>query len=519
MSLCMIFYDALTLSWELFERLNAPFFMAMRWVSAIFWTLDSGMSFLTAVYIRGELQTGLHDIAHQYLTTWFFFDLICTVPLWIVIFEEDDESKFTSAFRLAKMLRYARLIRLAKFKHLLDALLSRINSITALLAARSFNELLFLALWVHVSGSMWYFLGTYDDGWVFDHGFAGATPSYRYLVSIHWSAAQLQGSTDMTPGSTAAERAYAVITIFLSVVILARFVSRLTNIMIELHEVYSQNNQNSTIRTYFDKHGVSTDLQMRVRTYVEASQRGRSMQRQDQEESLVLQVLPTAMRRQVIMESRALYISSNPPLLATQVSSPRCFERLCCDCLQTVWMIPDEQLFSFGELCSSMYFVAEGRMCYLKYCFALRNFATPGTMKLSKARTKTMEKDTGACIERLCHQGKALSEAVLWTNWVHCGDATAQSHAALLKLNTVDFQAVTSSYTVVDRVMKRHAQLFVKILNKVERMQRSDLFDSVVVIDADEQDNPAKFMKRMHATHASKADSWISHMPGIHHVI
>jgi len=270
---------------------------------------------------------------------------------------------------------------------------------------------------------------------------------------------------------------------------MARFVSGLTNVMIELHELAQQSNKSQIVQMYFQKHGVSADLQMRVRAYVEATQRGSSMQKQDQEEEKVLQILPTFMRRKVIEETRSAYLCLNPIFFAVKTSNLKCSERMCCDVLHQVWLAPDEQIFSFGEACNCMYVVGSGKVSYLKYSRILARLATRSSMV-------SLESRNAARNDNLCFEGKGLCEAVLWTHWVHRGDCTSSSHASLFKLQASDFQAVVSAFSVVNSVVRIHASLFVHMLNEQGRKGSSDLFDSMNMLEQeDERANPSRFPK------------------------
>jgi len=505
LSLFTLMYDVITLSIELFQPLRSPFFEAMRWTSSFFWLLDIIVSFLTAVYIDGELHTSLYAIGRRYVRTWFVFDILCTVPPILFASVEDDsaENDFASFVRLLKMLRYSRIIRLTKSIQMIDQLLNMVNSTTLLLAMRCCNEVIAMAFWVHISGSIWYILGTSDTtGWVYEQGFDTSSAVQRYLVSIHWSAAQLQGGTDIFPGTSPGERAYAVVQIFLSVVLLARFVSKLTNVMLELHEIYAEQNQTSTIRNYFERQGVSAELQMKVRAYLEASKRGRTLQRQDKEGSAVLQSLPTAMKRQVIVETRGKHINVNPIMLAIQISSARCFERLSCDALQPTWMHPDEQLFCFGDLCTKMHFVGDGTLAYLKYLGSLHGLCGAPEQEdrgyISRNPSQGFHAGAGFGRQLIIQKDtRTLCEAVLWTNWIHCGDAVSRRYTLIFSLSAADFHALTACYAVVNTIMKQQARLFVDVLNNMDRSLRSDLLDSTSIVAEDEKANPAKKFRRL----------------------
>merc|ERR1712032_322492 len=117
---------------------------------------------------------------------------------------------------------------------------------------------------------------------------------------------------------------------------------------------------------------------MRVRSFIDMSRLKVSMQEEDEKELVVLKHLPTSMRRQVIKESHSWYLISNPVFLGMKSCNDRCLERICCDALRSLWVIPDETVFNFGEIGVGMYFVTRGKLNYLRYPALLHNFTMNG---------------------------------------------------------------------------------------------------------------------------------------------
>jgi len=72
--------------------------------------------------------------------------------------------------------------------------------------------------------------------------------------------------------------------------------------------------------------------------------------------------------------------------------------------------------------------------------------------------------------------GHRLCEAVIWCNWTHRGDLTAQSTASTLELPYLAFEDLITRYPQLKQIANIHCALFV---NMVNASPRSDLFDSV----------------------------------------
>merc|ERR1712032_830881 len=99
-------------------------------------------------------------------------------------------------------------------------------------------------------------------------------PAYQYLCSMHWAISQLQGSTDIVPGSSHGERVMAILTIAVSVGLLAKFVSALTNLTMQLHALSNRYSLLLKISAYLNKHEIPGELRTRVKRCVEGTQRG-----------------------------------------------------------------------------------------------------------------------------------------------------------------------------------------------------------------------------------------------------
>merc|ERR1719401_1718808 len=141
------------------------------------------------------------------------------------------------ALKYLRMLRFLRLLRLAKFERMLSDALAAINSPVLLLVLGMVKLMVSLILLSHVNACLWFHVGhTASHSWAVH--FSDDTMAYQYFTSMHWALAQFQGTSEIIPGHTIQERAYAVCTVLFSLLILATFVSSLTNKMMQLHRLH-----------------------------------------------------------------------------------------------------------------------------------------------------------------------------------------------------------------------------------------------------------------------------------------
>merc|ERR1712039_624790 len=72
-------------------------------------------------------------------------------------------------------------------------------------------------------------------------------------------------------------------------------------------------------------------------------------------------------------------------------------------------------------------------------------------------------------------EGQWISEATLWTQWVHAGDLIATNDCRLFALDANEFQKIASHFEN-DEWTRGYATQFVKALNRVKEEELSDMF-------------------------------------------
>lgn len=337
-----------------------------------------------------------------------------------------------------------------------------------------------LTLWMHASGSAWYWVGLAEEGWAVLHDLEDRWP-LNYLVSVHWASSQLQGgNTNIMPGDSNVEWAFALTHAVISVVVLTTFISKLTTVMQTMEMIKTKTNrQVSMVRRYCEVHFISTALSLRVRKYVEWKQAVDAKQLHDANENELMQVLPIDLRRALLGETRSPLLSKHMVFLACRESNVRFFQRLCCDVMTPVSHLPDVNIFSYGMLCTRMYFVVAGEASYLKYGAVLRALMTNGSLH-QRGRTSVQEAQERYRRIRLLplQNGAVLCEPVIWTRWVHFGDLSSTTHVNLLALEVERFENLVQSYPPVQMSLLTHAARFVAGLNNQTASELGDMWDT-----------------------------------------
>merc|ERR1740129_1393343 len=113
--------------------------------------------------------------------------------------------------------------------------------------------------------------------------------------------------------------------------------------------------------------------------------------------------------------------------------------------------VPGEFVFAHGDQCLSMYFVVTGQMRYA-------------------SRVPVRHGSTDDCMhaERL-GANKWVSEAVLWTEWTHCGDFLGLADCSLFALLASKFANVINQNPLAHLTACVYAIKFVVALNFDDR--------------------------------------------------
>merc|ERR1711862_999019 len=95
----------------------------------------------------------------------------------------------------------------------------------------------------------------------------------------------------------------------------------------------------------------------------------------------VIRVLPAFLRRALLCESRLPLLRENVFFRSWVGFHWRSFERACCDAFHASSYHPDEDIFAYGEFCSSMYLARTGTMMYRVYAGTVFERLDPKSLK------------------------------------------------------------------------------------------------------------------------------------------
>lgn len=452
LGVALMCYDLAYIPLAVFDPGDNTVTQFLGFFAQTYWTMDIMMSFITGVTLSGELVMNPTRIAEAYLKGWFVFDVVVTTLLWITELMGNQHG----GMKAVRFVRMIRLLRLAKFERLLGEALEFINSSTLILCCSIFKIMLYLITLNHFVACLWYHIGDIPQGWVQVRGINKSTLGYKYLSAMHWALTQFQGTSDIVPGSTSPERMFAVLFLVLALIILASFVSTLTNMTLQLQSLKDERNrQQRSIRVYLMQNKISRELAMRVKRYVEWRLNFLNNQETDLE---TLKMLPPALVMELLYEVRGQSAVSHDFMRALERNFIQCFKRLCYEALVSMAQAPGELIFGPSEECKSMYFIIRGRLQY-----------TPRVVNKARGVNSYDIKPR----DWLC-------EATLWVNWQHCGDLIALSDASAVALIANKFRDVLRSHPQAHAAGVIYGRAFVEALNRFGK-NYTDFIDGPLV--------------------------------------
>lgn len=352
--------------------IDEPWFWIERFLDVSF-TIDIILNFFTS-YKHENLDQStaptLRATSLRYLTTYFTFDLIATLP-WDLFAKQDSDKP-----SLLQMFRFLRLLRLLKLRRLVTVLPLRptFTKIEVKLRLKyGYIRLALLAFTValitHWFACLFYFFGsvpasselTFFDSWTEDDTKVPKDGYGRYILALYFSIYTITtiGYGDVVPGTTL-ERTYVNVIMVLGAACFAYVISQVSNIHGEMNE---------TSATYRHMMDSLTDL-ARVRKLPEKLcveirlffQRY-YMHKRVSDEKEVLKVMSNGLRLRVLKHMYGPYISRTG--LFTTI--PDADLTAVYSSIKERFVPQDDVLFNSTEDATSMFIVKNGNVM-LKDC-------------------------------------------------------------------------------------------------------------------------------------------------------
>jgi len=449
LGILMLTLDFITLPLVAFLPPESQLLTTSVWTSQVYWSMDIIMSFFTGVYIGTSLEMKVATIARAYVTSWFFFDVLVVVPTWLLLF-----IGFSGSTWIGRLLRFLRFLRLAKVEVILHDALAYVNSPDFFFVFGIFKLTVCLIIVTHINACLWFVVGDASGGWAQDmkHNYS---VWHQYLCSMHWALTQFQGTSDIFPGTTTNERAYAVVTVILALLTLCSFVSALTNIMMQLRALRTERNfRDRAMRSYLSAHSISGPLSIRCTMYVKWMEK---VQWQLSRETELLQKLPKELLMDLEDEVRAPLFEPHAFFNVFCLTYPRLTRRICHLAMHQCTPAPDEVIFAERETGTRSHFVVNGNFTYVQ-----------GAIHLG--------------VTQQVLEGQLLGEPVLWMSWRHKGRLSLVNFGTLISLDAAEFAQLIASHKPALASCVLYARRFVAGMTQRGWLCVTDLINPTFII-------------------------------------
>lgn len=456
-SLALVVYDSIAIPLQMMNLPDSGFIRFMQWVTRLFWTIDMPMTCLTGyVTGNGDVEMRPEQVFTHYAKSWLPLDFLIVGVDWIELALSDPGStlavarlgKFGRAFRLIRMVR---LLRLFRMREVFYFLCERIQNESMVVAINIFKIMGIIGFLAHLKGCFWATVGQFSDGdtWLVATGYELQSFTMQYAVSLHWSLSQFTGGMDeVTPAAAnLPERIYAIAAWFFAFTLAATFLSGLTSSMTQLYILASADAKAlNALRKYLHRMEISKGLAARVQRNAQHTLKEQNRSISAQNVDLLTQV-SEPLRVELHYEMYGPMLAAHPFFRRYTDECPQVMRKVCHTCVKVTLVSAGDVIFNAGELSSKpqMYLVLSGTAQYVS----------------ERGKITTVE------------QGHWISEAVLWTLWMHRGNLTVTSDGRLCAVDALQFHAIASQFQHRDFSPKVYAGDFVKRLN--EEVEPSDL--------------------------------------------
>jgi len=281
--MCLLFYDIivipLSVAWDL-EMTDGTF--AMFILAIVYWSLDILRTFFTSVYLHGELCQSKLQIATQYIRTWLIIDVcIVCIDYTMLIAPSHEDLQIIRSARVLRMLRLMRLVRLLKMgehSNKIEEALGMAGISGMIIVVALIKTFMGIFIAAHVISCFWYFLGRYnlDQGngsWLLDTKVArGGAVGEQYLHSLHWVLGQFTPAPSKIDAGCATERAFNILVIIFSLLVMGSSVSKVTSTIQQLNAMNSEKHRKRQhLQQYLTSNSISVELSSRIMCFASHS--------------------------------------------------------------------------------------------------------------------------------------------------------------------------------------------------------------------------------------------------------
>lgn len=298
----------------------------------------------------------------------------------------------------------------------------------------------------HVTACIWYFIGDCaENSWVKEAAAnyeqsSGQTPDrgYLYATALHWATTQFTPASMEVVPQNSAERMFAILTLFGSLVLFPSMLSSITNTVASFKKKNADYVEaRNKLLSFLEESRVSLDLSGKIQSVVFTQyDHIRSAKRVHEPDVMLLKFLPRSLKEQMHDEIYQPILLQHPFMEALFGIEDLALHRICHLAMTMETLSTGQDLFTYGKDADMVYFVLSGQLLYFE-----------GPVVRGNLRIEVPE-------------GSWVCDQALWVHWVHQGLMTAGMPCELALLNTATFRHIVHHRPVLrDTCCKFASQL------------------------------------------------------------
>ena len=181
-----------------FVDVDSDFSTFLNYLVDVLFGLDIIVNFFSAYETKNH-RTEIHlgKIVKNYLTGWFFLDLVATFPTQVFLNTQSNSgvnklarlARIPRLYRLFRVLRIFKIFKLFKYNKKFQQWFGYLN--LGATASKMLKLLMLGAFLIHLFSCLWYLMAKLedlnDDTWVVRKGLARADTTLLYVESIYWA--------------------------------------------------------------------------------------------------------------------------------------------------------------------------------------------------------------------------------------------------------------------------------------------------------------------------------------------
>lgn len=293
--------------------------MFLEFTVTLIFMLDILLNFNTGMFLKGNLIDDRKLIAKDYLKFWFWLDLVSSFPYdWVLTgnpFEpaEIEGSKISKVprlirlFKLVRFFRLFRLLKLAKIKKVMMKIEEYVPNNYIVMIFLLLKLLCVVFFIAHLAACFWYYISLQEsleqsDTWVSQFEIRSSrslTAFDYYIAALYWAFATMStvGYGDFVAHTTN-ERIYATLSMVLACGMFAYTVGSIGSIVSKSSADENSHRESVvSVNSYMKNFNLPSDLQFRVRRYLEY--RWEHDKSNTMDEEAILQLLSEPLREEI----------------------------------------------------------------------------------------------------------------------------------------------------------------------------------------------------------------------------